>query len=92
MARLDGADPDSYCEQATREPQRAADDTVRAQARRLYTDASVEEQSSAEDRVVYEIVSDDESYREIVLVIRQDGRWYLESVESDGPMEPDPDG
>lgn len=92
MARLDGADPDSYCEEATREPQRAADDTVRDQARRLYADASIEEQDSGDDLVVFEVLSADGTYREIVEVIRHDGRWYLESVESDGPMEPDPGG
>lgn len=92
MARLDGADPDSYCEQATREPLRAADDTVRERARRLYADVSVEEQTSADDLVVYEIVSADGTYREVVEVIRRDGRWYLESVESDEPMEADPGG
>lgn len=96
MARADGREPDGYCEFATREPMRLADETVRDGARAIYTDMTVSEVGRSDDVVVYVLDSATGTYRERVEVVRVDDRWFLGSVEVDedasesAPSEPAP--
>jgi hypothetical protein len=90
MVAFDGGEVEGYCDRAVADVLELATDEVRDRNRRIYTDPTVTELERPGD-TWFRIEAADGSYREDVLLVEVDGRWWVQRLESDVPVEGDGD-
>ncbi len=82
MAALDGQELEGYCERAVAEVVALADDDTRDRNRRIYTDPEITELERP-GATWWRVAASDGSYTEDILLVEDDGDWWIERLESD---------
>lgn len=90
MVAFDGGEVEGYCDRAVADVLELATDEVRDRNRRIYTGPTVTELERPGD-TWFRIEAADGSHREDVLLVEVDGRWWVQRLESDVPVEGDGD-
>lgn len=91
MVAFDGGGLQGYCDRAVAEVVDLATDEVRERTRRIYTGPTVTELERP-DGTWFRIEAADGSYREDLLLVVVDRRWWIERLESDVPTDEDTAG
>lgn len=82
MAALDGQELEGYCERAVAEVVALADDATLERNRRIYTDPEITELDRP-GATWYRVAAGDGSYTEDILLVEDEGAWWIERLESD---------
>lgn len=80
MADIDGQEPDAYCEWAVGPVLASATAEERTATKDTYTDPEIIAGAADDDEATFVLEAADGSYHEDIVVVRVDGRWYLESA------------